>query len=69
MKRDILGHKPYSSHPDDDYLQVVLAKVETAHRSEFVTWVLNLHTNGYSHGHYFENLKEALADFNKRGGE
>lgn len=69
MKRNILGRKPYSSHPDDDYLQVVLAKVETPHRQEFVTWVFNTQNNGYGHGHYFENLKEALADFNSRGNE
>jgi len=68
-EKKIIGRKPYSSHPDDHYLEVVIAKVQkTEYTHEFVTWVYNKHSNGYAHGHYFGNdFKAALEDFNQRG--
>lgn len=69
MTRTILARKPYSSNPADSYLEIVMARIEKNKIShEFVTWVLNKQTNGYSHGHYYESdFKAALQDFNERG--
>lgn len=66
MKRDIVARKPYSANPSDDYLEVVLAKVDD-NNCPCVTWIYNKQSNGYSSGHYFTGLKEALVDFNTRG--
>ena len=63
----LLATKPYSSNPGDDYLSIVLYLVD----GQYVTWMLNsfFGPSAHSSGHYFTNLKEALADFNRRGEE
>lgn len=65
MNVKILARKPYSSHPDDHYLEIVMAEWE----NQYVTWIDNKHFNGYVCGHYFNTHAEALADFNKRGNQ
>lgn len=61
----LLAFRPYSSHPDDHYLSVVLRINE---KSEYVTHVFNSSDGGYSLGHYHGgNITAALEDFNKRG--
>ena len=66
MKREILKRKPYSDHPDDHYLEIVLAKIDWG-LHPFVTWGLNHESGGYFLGHYFETLEEAEEDFEKSG--
>ncbi len=67
MKRDVRLQKPYSSHPGDKHLTVVLARTGGHH--PWVTWVHNSQDGGYFWGHYFETLKDANEDFRKRGRE
>ncbi len=62
--QDIIASKPYSSHPDDSYLTVVLHR---NFKGEYVTHIHNSYDNGFHSGHYFDNLKDAMADFHKRG--
>lgn len=59
----VLLRMPYSGHPDDWFLNVVLCETLTG---EFVTWTENLQSGGFAHGHYFENLVDAIDDFPKR---
>ena len=61
--KEILKTKPYSNHPDDHYLSIVLAKAF----GKFVTWAYNNQDGGYFWGHYFETLTEAKEDYKKRG--
>lgn len=68
----VILKKPYSTHPDDSRLFVVLA---INHKGEFVTWNYNEEVDGLDSGHYFgtfnkgssEALRNALDDFDKRG--
>ena len=64
MKSEHLFEKPYSDHPDDSYLFVVLRR---NFKGEYVTHLFNNQSGGYSNGHYFEEAEEALADYRKRG--
>jgi len=60
-----LAFRPYSSHPDDHYLSVVLRINE---KGECVTHLFNSSDGGYSLGHYHGgDFTAALADFNQRG--
>ncbi len=59
----VLMRMPYSGHPDDWHINVVLCET---HRGEFVTWVENLETGGVFEGNYFDNLVDAIDDFPKR---
>lgn len=70
---DVIAERPYSAHPGDHYLSVVLARSplmtgERGHR-EWVTWTYNAQSNNYSSGHYFPHAKaaEAFDDFLTRG--
>lgn len=66
MAKDVRLRKPYSDHPGDAHLEVVLAKVEFgAH--PWVTWMFNKEDGGYFWGHYFETQEEAVKDYNERG--
>lgn len=56
--------KPYSKHPADNYLEIVLAAWGTC---EWVTWLYNKSMGGYNEGHYFTDYQEALEDYYKRG--
>lgn len=62
-----IAQRPYSSHPDDAHLSVVLHK---NFKGEYVTHVHNSQIDGFVHGHYFgkdvEALKEAMEDFKNR---
>ena len=60
----VIKSKPFSDHPGDWYLGVVLAKFG----GQFVTWIYNSDGCGACEGHYFEDdLERATADFNGRG--
>ena len=64
-KREILLEKPYSNHPGDKHLSIVLAKWN----GEYVTWGHNKDDGGYFWGHYFDETEyeKAIVDFKKRG--
>lgn len=59
-----IASKPYSSHPDDYYLSIVLHK---NFKGEFVTHMANSEDGGFYHGRYFDNLEDAMKDFETRG--
>lgn len=52
---EIIEHKPYSTHPDDSHLEVVLCRLG---RYKYVTWIANLTEGlaGFAHGRYFERF-------------
>ena len=60
---ELLARKPWSDHPEDTYLEAVLAR----YHGEYVTWQNNLASGGPGEGHYFNNLLEAMEDYDKRG--
>lgn len=65
-----LARKPFSKHPDDHYLAVVLrTDADQSPVEPFFTHLEN--SSGarpfYVEGRYFKSEAEALADFNKRG--
>jgi len=68
----IVAERPYSFHPGDHYLTIVLAISPHARLGvgrELVTWMFNSQDKGYSTGHYFPESEaaDALADFETRG--
>ena len=65
-KMEVLAIKPHSMHPDDYYLSYILVD-RTTEESRYVTWSYNSTTDNFDLGHYFENTKDALKDFHKRG--
>jgi len=61
---EIIKSKPYSDHPNDRPLTVVLAK---NYKGEFVTWIHNSKDGGFFWGHYFkDDLAAATRSFEKR---
>ena len=66
-----LAKKPYSSHPADHYLTIVLRQDTDNPYTQFVTHIHNSTLaggeGGYVEGHYFNGLDKALKDFNDRG--
>jgi len=71
-KGKLLAIKPFSSHPDDRYLHIVLIErdIERDHDYDpYVVWTFNSYYNGgFFGGDYFMTLEPALNSFNKRGG-
>ena len=51
-----LDHRPLTNHPDDWYLQVVLAKNDR----EYVVWLYNATTNSLNEGNYLETEEQAI---------
>ena len=49
-------------HENDGFLWTVLCEWE----GKYVTWVANTQATGASHGHYFNNIKDAANDFDQR---
>lgn len=61
----LIGVKPYSNHPDDHYLAVVLYQ---NYLGQYVTHSFNSQFPGFDQGHYHEgDLTAALKDFASRG--
>jgi hypothetical protein len=60
----LVAVKPYSDHPDDNFLWIVLAQGP----EEYVTWLFNVQQNGCGNGRYFgeDEYTVALDDFNTR---
>ncbi len=62
----ILGIRPYSANPGDEYLSIVLAKSLKV-EGEYVTWIYNWSLNEeFSAGHYTKDYAEAFDDFMER---
>lgn len=60
-----IASKPYSNHPDDAYLTIILHK---NFKGEYVTHMHNSICGGDYHGHYHGNdMEAAMKDFNERG--
>ena len=64
MQPKVLMRAPYSGHPDDWFLNIVLCELDDG--EQYVTWDENVLTGGFAHGHYFQTLEEAIEDFPKR---
>ena len=65
-KGKLLAVKPFSSHPDDHYLHIVL--IERDHDYDpYVVWRFNSQDGGFFAGYYHSTMKEALETFNKVG--
>lgn len=57
-----LDHRPLTNHPDDWYLQVVLAKNDR----EYVVWLFNATRNSLNEGNYLETEEQAVAAYNSK---
>jgi len=64
----LLARKPYSDNPRDGYLEIVLLEVShvVGSPSQYTTHVWNKSDDSIAHGHYFDNVVNAVNDFNKR---
>ena len=61
--RYVIAEMPYSAHPDDTYLTLVLC----VYKGQFVTWVYNRSDAGFYYGRYFDTAyARALEDFIER---
>lgn len=70
--REMIAHKPYSAHPGDAHLQIVLYRItKGSGKVEYVTWVNNIQDgpNGLYAGDYFDTFEAGLKSFNIRGGK
>lgn len=65
MQKRLIAQKPYSLHPGDKHLTVVLCEI--GGHMPFVTWIRNNEAKGDDSGHYYSTLAEALFDFESRG--
>ena len=65
MSENIIAKKPYSNHPDDSFLSIVLHR---NFKGELVTHMHNAQDGGYYHGRYHGNdMEKAMKDFETRG--
>lgn len=68
--RQILLARPYSMHPDDWYLSVVMAALPNNSLHPYVTWMHNSsfvnNSDYFFHGNYFKTKEEAFEDWKKR---
>jgi len=64
----ILLTRPYSMHPDDWYLSVVMAQLPDNDITPYVTWGCNVSFGGtlFFEGHYFSDKWEAFKDWKTR---
>jgi hypothetical protein len=63
---NIKAYRPLSSHPDDDYLRVILRHNNEDLYTPYCTHLYNSKDEGFYEGHYFKTLDEALEDFKVR---
>jgi hypothetical protein len=59
-----IADRPFSKHPDDWYLRMVLAYKES--RKEYVTWLYNASLGGLHEGRYTQDQRVAMDDFHSR---
>ena len=64
----ILLARPYSMHPDDWYLSIVLAQLPNNDITPYVTWGCNVSSGKTSFfgGHYFKSKEAAFEDWKTR---
>lgn len=64
----ILLIRPYSVHPDDWYLSIVLAQLPDNDITPYVTWGCNVSFGDtrFFEGHYYKDKWEAFEDWKKR---
>lgn len=60
--KKVLFHKP-ASGASGEICEVVLCRWE----NEWVTWIYNRESGGFTSGHYHRTLKAALLDYLERG--
>ena len=67
-KRVILLVRPYSMHPDDHYLSIVMTQILNNDVTPYVTWGCNVSFGDvrYFEGHYFKTKEEAFEDWKTR---
>lgn len=66
----IIEYKPYSHHPDEQDIFVVLAKTTDGHAEPYVTWLgrrTNNEWTAFISGRYFRKLSDAAKDYEARG--
>lgn len=66
---EILERRPFSMHPEDKYLHIVLARRPYKYAPdgyEYVTWIHNLSDGAFHQGHYSFEKDEAERDFWER---
>jgi len=64
----ILLTRPYSMHPDDWYLSIVMAELPDNDITPYVTWGCNVSFGDtrFFEGHYHKDKWEAFADWKTR---
>ena len=65
----VLLSRPYSMHPRDWYLSVVMCFLPTNTLTPYVTWMHNATGNSSDYffgGHYFQTKEDAFEDWKKR---
>jgi len=64
----ILLARPYSMHPDDWYLSVVMAQLPNNDITPYVTWGCNVSFGDtrFFGGHYFKDKEDAFKDWKER---
>ena len=68
-ERIVLLSRPYSVHPNDWYLSVVMCFLPTNTLTPYVTWLHNAtgnHGGYFFGGHYFQTKEDAFEDWKKR---
>jgi hypothetical protein len=67
-ERIVLLARPYSMHPDDHYLSIVMAQLPNNTVTPYVTWGCNVSFGEirYFEGHYFKTKEEAFEDWKTR---
>jgi hypothetical protein len=67
--KQILLARPYSMHPDDWYLSIVMAALPHNNLHPYVTWKHNSTgktADYFCEGHYFTDKREAFEDWKTR---
>lgn len=59
----LIDKKPVSN---SEHLSVVLCRWNREYQTEFVTWIYNHSSKGCGSGRYFNNISDAVKDFEKR---
>lgn len=67
--KHVLLARPYSMHPDDWYLSIVMAALPDNNLHPYATWLHNATGNSpdyFCQGHYFKEKEEAFEDWKTR---
>ena len=64
-RMEVLAFKPHSYDPTRSYIKVLLVK---RGENDYVVWSKDERAGDYYDGFYRDNLRDALTEFNYRGG-